>query len=58
MDRAKIVLSLFFIAALMFLAVALIPLARGENLNAAFLVLAIVFFVLGVTATRKRPPAA
>jgi hypothetical protein len=43
----------FMLAALLFALATLIPLARGGDLNATFLVLAIVFFVLGGAVMRK-----
>ena len=52
------------LAALLFMVAALIPLVRGRDLNTTFLVLALVFFVLGAGVMRKRrtitdvPPAA
>ncbi len=46
---------LYWLAAFLFLVAASIPIIRGETLNATFLVLAIVFFILGVgTAKRAR----
>ena len=54
----------FMLAALLFMVAALIPLVRGRDLNTTFLVLALVFFVLGAGVMRKRrtiadvPPAA
>lgn len=50
--------------AVVFLIVAFLPVARGGSLNAAFLALAVVFFVIGIAAGKKKggtdspPPAA
>jgi hypothetical protein len=54
----------FMLAALVFGVAAVIPLARGRDLNATFLVLALVFFVLAAGVMRRSrsatdvPPAA
>jgi uncharacterized membrane protein len=44
---------LFFGVALLSLIVALLPLMRGDRVNAVFLSVAVVFFVLGVVIKRK-----
>ena len=52
------------LAAALFMLAALIPLARGSGVNTTFLVLGVVFFILGAGVMRKRraptdaPPAA
>ena len=54
----------FMLTALLFGGAALMPLTRGRELNATFLVLALVFFVLGAGVMRRRrtitdgPPSA
>ena len=54
----------FMLAALLFAVAVLIPLTRGREFNATFLVLALVFFVLGAGVMRRSrtssddPPAA
>jgi hypothetical protein len=54
MTARRTVVWLYWIAALLFLAVALLPIARGDNLNATFLALAVVFFILGMAKARRR----
>ena len=44
---------LFFGVALLSLIVALLPLFRGGRVNAVFLSVAVVFFVLGIAIKRK-----
>jgi hypothetical protein len=43
----------FMLAAVLFAVAALIPVVRGGDFNATFLVLALVFFVLGAGVMRK-----
>lgn len=45
----------FGLAAFLFLVAAVLPAIRGESLNAAFLTLAVVFFILAIAAGRKAP---
>lgn len=49
----KIAPAAFLLAAVLFFAVALIPLARGKELNATFLPLGVVFLVLGAAVRKK-----
>jgi hypothetical protein len=53
MSTPKSVAWLYWFAALLFLAAALVPIARGENLNATFLVVAIVFLILGIGKAKR-----
>ena len=46
----------FAFATLVFVVTALLPLFRGGSLNATFLALAVVFFVLAIGVARQRPP--
>lgn len=64
MAQPKIAVWGFLFAAILFLVVAFLPLARGGPLNATFLALSVVFFVLGAAVAKKNrvtdssPPAA
>ncbi|MGH7586587.1 MAG: hypothetical protein ACREMH_10095 [Gemmatimonadales bacterium] len=53
MAPSRIAVWLFMLAAGLFLVVALLPVVRGGRLNATFLALAVVFFVLGVGVARR-----
>ena len=53
----------FALAGALFLFAALIPMIKGDDLNAAFFTLGIVFLILGLGVSRKRgrganPPSA
>ena len=54
MATNKLALPLFLLAAVLFLIVALLPAARGRGVDYTYLVLAIVFFVIGLTTVRHR----
>jgi succinate-acetate transporter protein len=64
MAQSRVAVWAFLLAAVLFLVVAFTPIVRGGSLNATFLALAVVFFVLGIGVARKnrrpesRPPAA
>jgi hypothetical protein len=64
MTRSRTAVWGFMLAAILLLAVAFLPILRGGNLNATFLPLAVVFFILGIAAAKKSrntsssPPAA
>ncbi|HXG59714.1 MAG TPA: hypothetical protein VNL91_11890 [Thermoanaerobaculia bacterium] len=49
----KIAPAGFLLAAVLFFAAAFIPLARGGDLNAAFLALGVVFLVLAAAVRKK-----
>ncbi len=53
MPNQRLVVGLFLVAAVLFLLAALIPVFSGQALNATFLALAVVFFVLGIAKRRK-----
>ena len=48
----------FFLAGVLFVVAAVIPTFRGQQLNAAFLPLGIVFAIFGLVAWRKAQRAA
>jgi succinate-acetate transporter protein len=62
--KRRTALGGFLVGGAIFLVAAFVPLFRGERFNTTFLVLGIVFVVLGINASRKsrkdtdQPPAA
>lgn len=57
MAQSKIAAWLFMLAAALFLVVALLPVVRGGRLNATFLSLAVVFFIIGIGVARRNAAA-
>lgn len=53
MDRRSLAKAGFGLAAVLFLLAAFLPSLRGGTLNTAYLVIAVVFFVLLIVAGRK-----
>jgi len=53
MAHRRVAVTGFFLAALLFLVVALLPLRTGRGLNATFLALAVVFLVIGMGQARR-----
>jgi hypothetical protein len=64
MAQPKIAVWGFLLTGVLFVVAALIPLVRGGSLNATFLALSVVFFILGAAVAKKNrasdssPPAA
>jgi hypothetical protein len=62
MAQPKVAVWAFVLAGVLFVVAAVIPLLRGGELNATFLALSVVWFILGAAAAKKNrtdsaPPA-
>jgi succinate-acetate transporter protein len=53
MAQPKVAVRGFLFAAVLFVVVAFLPVVRGGSLNATFLALSVVFFVLGIAVAKK-----
>jgi hypothetical protein len=56
MAQPKIAMWGFVLAGVLFVAAALMPMVRGGTLNATFLALSVVFFILGAAVAKKGRP--